>query len=109
MPDAFPRRAKPAVWITQCKARPITLQYHPAPPSWRLTCQDLLNLRELPLLVAQRARRARLEPALDAVQVEHVPAAAPGDAQPGMVGVAWWVYARGSRRHSTVQQQASTE
>lgn len=59
----------------------LPLPHHP-------TCQDLLDLCELPLLVAQRAGGARLEPALDAVQVEHVPAAAPGDAQPGVVGVA---------------------
>ena len=39
---------------------------------------DPLDLRELPLLVAKRAHVPRLQPALDAVQVEHVTAASCG-------------------------------
>ena len=49
---------------------------------------DALNLAVLPLAVAQRAGGARLEPSLDAVQVEHVAARAPCDGQPRVVRVA---------------------
>lgn len=51
------------------------------------TCQDALNLGKLPLLVAQWAGAACLEPALDAVQVEHVTTATPGNRQSGMLSV----------------------
>ena len=55
---------------------------------------DLFDLGELPLLVAQRAVRARAQPLGDAVQVEHVPAVAPRDGQPLLRG------ARGVRLYS---------
>jgi len=51
---------------------------------WQL---DLFDLGKLPLLVAQRAVRARAQPLGDAIQVEHVPAVAPRDGQPLLRGV----------------------
>ncbi len=47
----------------------------------RATRQNLFNLGEFPLLVAQGAGRARLEPSLDAVEVKDVTTATPGNAQ----------------------------
>lgn len=47
---------------------------------------DLLDLRKLPLAVAQRAHRARLEPPRDTVKMEDVAAATPGDAVARIVG-----------------------
>ena len=55
--------------------------------SARAAGQNLLNLEEVPLLVAERAGGARLEPPLDAVQVEDVPAASPGYAESWVVSV----------------------
>lgn len=62
--------------------RSITTQRTP-------TCQDALNLCKLPLLVAEGAGAACLEPALDAVQVEHVATHTPRDAQARVVRVTW--------------------
>ena len=50
--------------------------------------RNLLDLGELPLAVAERADRARLQPARDAVEVEDVAAAAPRDRVAGVVGEA---------------------
>jgi hypothetical protein len=50
--------------------------------------EDLLDLGELPLFVAERARAPGLEPALDAVEVEDVAAHAPRDAEAGVVRIA---------------------
>lgn len=69
---------------------------HPLPNSQRSilvhhvgSCgQNLLYLCEVPLLVAQRACTSSLKPALNAVQVEHVSAVPPSDAQTGVVLVA---------------------
>ena len=47
--------------------------------------RNLLDLRKLPLAVAQRADRARLQPTRDAIEVEHVPTAAPRDAVASVV------------------------
>ena len=47
---------------------------------------DLLDLRKLPLAVAQRAHGARLEPPRDTVEMEDVAAATPGDAVARIVG-----------------------
>ena len=46
---------------------------------------DALDLRELPLLVAEGADAPRLQPALDAVQMEDVAAAAEGDREAVLV------------------------
>lgn len=48
---------------------------------------DFLYFGEVPLLLAQRAVGARLEPALYAVLVEHVAAGAPRDAETRVVRV----------------------
>ena len=55
--------------------------------SARAARQDLLDLEEVPLLVAERAGGARLEPPLDAVQVEDVAAASPGYAESWVVSI----------------------
>lgn len=49
--------------------------------------KDLLDLCKLPLLVAQWASTASLQPTLDAVQVEHMPAATPCYTEAGMVWI----------------------
>ena len=46
-----------------------------------LIAWDLLNLAELPLFVTKRAHRSGLEPSLNAVEMEDVPAGAKGDGQ----------------------------
>lgn len=66
-----------------------------------VTWQDLFDFGKLPLLVAQRAGGARLEPALNAVQVEDVPAAAPRDAQARVVRVPGGVCLRAARPRAT--------
>ena len=53
----------------------------------RAAGQNLLDLEEVPLLVAERAGGTRLEPPLDAVQVEDVPAASPGYAESWVVSI----------------------
>ena len=73
--------------LTKARCSPGQL----APPSGSVEVtvgRDLLDLRKLPLAVAERADRARLQPARDAVQVEDVPAAAPRDAVARVVGEA---------------------
>ena len=53
----------------------------------RAAGQNLLDLEEVPLLVAERAGGARLEPPLDAVQVEDVPAASPSYAESRVISI----------------------
>ena len=51
----------------------------------RAVARDALDLRELPLLVAEGADASGFEPALDAVQMEDVAAAAEGDREAVLV------------------------
>lgn len=59
-----------------CQIRDSCAETHHLPDS--SITRDAFNLREIPFLIAQRAHAARLQPALNAVQVEHVTASAKG-------------------------------
>ena len=94
----------PACCVYVHPPRPTPLSHSSIAPAPRV--QDLLDLCKIPLLVAQRAGRPGLQPPLDAVQVEDVAAAAPGDGEARVFGVArgvglcewWWERGEGEGR-----------
>jgi hypothetical protein len=64
-----------------------------------ITRCDFLDFRKFPLLVAERACGTSLEPALYAVQMEHMTAISPSDAAPSMI----WIPCRLSATYQRVR------